>query len=69
MQKIADGDTDLDEITVGEYLQLAMIHAMTNGIINIDQKVVHNGELYRLHMCMTQILPSDSMARALGETH
>lgn len=64
---IAEGRMPLDNITVAEYLQLAVIHAMDNKLTHIDHGIVYGGQKYQLHFCMKNMGPSHSLDAALTE--
>ena len=68
LDALLDGKVDLDKITMAEYMQIALLHALDNGIINLDLRLIYGGEVYHVHSCVSRVEGSDTLARTIGST-
>lgn len=69
LEALRNGTADLNQITVAEWIQVAFVHAMSNGIIHIEQPIVYGGQLFNVHLCMNNVGPSASLDESLTGTH
>jgi hypothetical protein len=65
---LIDGTLDLDNTTMGEYMQLCFLAAMNNDILHVEQPFVYGGQWFNVHMCMSKVGPSPSLDDALSGT-
>lgn len=68
LNALLDGRVDLDKVTMAEYMQIALLHALDNGIINLDLRLIYGGEVYNVHSCINKIDGSDALAASIGST-
>lgn len=65
LRSMVAGTADLDQISVQEWIQVAFIHAMSRGVIDIDVPLVYGGQRFSIHMCINQIGPGEALDAAL----